>query len=28
VAVFNGERVVGRLWPAAQGHVTTLELHY
>jgi triacylglycerol lipase len=28
VAEFNGERVVGRLWPAAQGHVTTLELHY
>jgi triacylglycerol lipase len=25
---FNGEKVVGQTWPAAQGHVTTLELHY
>jgi triacylglycerol lipase len=28
VAEFNGERIVGRTWPAAQGHVTTLELTY
>ncbi|TFZ01410.1 alpha/beta fold hydrolase [Ramlibacter rhizophilus] len=28
VAEFNGERVVGRPWPAAQGHVTVLELTY
>ena len=25
---FNGERVVGRSWPAAQGHMTLLELTY
>ncbi len=25
---FNGERVTGRTWPAAQGHVTLLELTY
>jgi triacylglycerol lipase len=28
VGEFNGERIAGRLWPAAQGHVTVLELHY
>jgi triacylglycerol lipase len=28
VGEFNGERVIGRTWPAAQGHVTTLELTY
>ena len=28
VAEFNGERVVGRAWPAAQGEVTLLELTY
>ncbi|MES2785926.1 MAG: twin-arginine translocation pathway signal [Pseudomonadota bacterium] len=28
VGEFNGERVVGRTWPAAQGHVTVLELTY
>ncbi|MEO7391024.1 MAG: twin-arginine translocation pathway signal [Ramlibacter sp.] len=28
VAEFNGERVVGRTWPAAQNHITTLELTY
>lgn len=28
VAEFNGERIVGRTWPAAEGHVTTLELHH
>ena len=28
VAAFNGERVVGRPWPAAEGHVTVLELTY
>lgn len=28
VAEFNGERVVGRPWPAAEGHVTVLELTY
>ncbi|MEJ7929212.1 alpha/beta fold hydrolase [Ramlibacter sp. AN1015] len=27
-AEFNGERVVGRPWPAAEGHVTVLELTY
>ena len=28
VAEFNGERVVGRSWPAADGHVSVLELTY
>ncbi|MES2633204.1 MAG: alpha/beta fold hydrolase [Pseudomonadota bacterium] len=28
VGEFNGERVIGRTWPAAQGHVTVLELTY
>jgi triacylglycerol lipase len=28
VAEFNGERVVGRSWPAANGHVSLLELTY
>ena len=28
VAQFNGERVVGRAWPAADGHVAVLELTY
>lgn len=28
VAEFNGERVVGRPWPAADGHVSLLELTY
>jgi triacylglycerol lipase len=28
VGEFNGERVIGRPWPAAEGHVVTLELHY
>ena len=28
VAQFNGERVVGRSWPAADGHVAVLELTY
>ena len=28
VAEFNGERVVGRSWPAAENHVTVLELTY
>ena len=28
VAEFNGERVVGRTWPAAENHVTVLELTY
>ena len=28
VAQFNGERVAGRMWPAAQGEVTLLELTY
>lgn len=28
VAEFNGERVTGRPWPAAEGHVTLLELTY
>ncbi|MRD46180.1 twin-arginine translocation pathway signal [Caenimonas koreensis DSM 17982] len=27
-AEFNGERIIGRTWPAAQGHITTLELTY
>jgi hypothetical protein len=26
VAEFNGERVVGQTWPAAQGHVVMLEI--
>jgi triacylglycerol lipase len=26
-AEFNGQRLAGRTWPAAQGHVTLLELH-
>jgi triacylglycerol lipase len=25
---FNGERIVGRAWPAADNHVALLELHY
>lgn len=25
---FNGERIVGRGWPTAEGHVTFLELHW
>ena len=28
VAEFNGERIVGRTWPAADGHVPVLELTY
>lgn len=28
VAEFNGERIVGQTWPAAQGDVTLLELTY
>ncbi|HEY0886167.1 MAG TPA: alpha/beta fold hydrolase [Ramlibacter sp.] len=28
VAEFNGERVVGRPWPAAGGHVSVLEMTY
>ncbi len=28
VAEFNGERVVGRLWPLAEQRVTVLELHH
>lgn len=28
VAEFNGERIVGRNWPMAEGHVTVLELTY
>lgn len=28
VTEFNGERVVGRVWPAAQGEVSLLELTY
>ena len=28
VAEFNGERVVGRTWPAAENHVSILELTY
>lgn len=27
-AEFNGERVVGRPWPAAEGHLSVLELTY
>ena len=27
VGEFNGERVVGRVWPAAEGHLVQLELH-
>jgi triacylglycerol lipase len=27
VGEFNGERIVGRTWPAAEGHVVTLEVH-
>jgi len=27
VGEFNGERIVGRNWPAADNHVVTLELH-
>ncbi len=27
-AEFNGERLAGRAWPAAQGHVSVLELTY
>jgi hypothetical protein len=27
-AEFNGERVVGQIWPAAQNHVSILELTY
>jgi len=26
-AEFNGERIVGRAWPCAEGHVVLLELH-
>lgn len=25
---FNGERITGRAWPLAEGHVVTLELHH
>ena len=28
VAEFNGERIVGRNWPMAEGHVSVLELTY
>ena len=28
VAEFNGERIAGRAWPTAQGHVVILELTY
>jgi len=28
VGEFNGERIVGRVWPAADNHVTVLELTY
>ena len=28
VAEFNGERVVGRTWPAAENHIVFLELTY
>jgi pimeloyl-ACP methyl ester carboxylesterase len=28
VGEFNGERIVGRAWPAADNHVAFLELHY
>ena len=27
-AQFNGERLTGRNWPAAQNHIVHLELHY
>ncbi len=27
-AEFNGERIVGRTWPAVENRLTTLELHY
>ena len=27
VAEFNGERIVGRAWPAAENHVVLIELH-
>jgi triacylglycerol lipase len=27
-AEFNGERITGQTWPAAQGHTTVLELEY
>ena len=27
VAEFNGERIVGRTWPAAENHVVLIELH-
>jgi len=27
-AAFNGERIVGRSWPAAENHVVFLELHH
>jgi triacylglycerol lipase len=26
-AEFNGQKLVGRTWPAAQNHLTLLELH-
>jgi triacylglycerol lipase len=26
IADFNGERIVGRTWPAAEGHVVYLEI--
>lgn len=28
VAEFNGERIVGRIWPAARGQISVLELTY
>jgi len=28
IAEFNGEKVTGRTWPAAQGHTTVLEMTY
>ena len=28
VGMFNGERIVGRAWPAANNELTLLELHY
>ena len=28
VGEFNGERILGRLWPAVDNHLVTLELHY
>jgi triacylglycerol lipase len=27
VGEFNGERIVGRTWPAAEGRIVTLEVH-